>query len=189
MAAQRSARARKVGTGKGRVPEKGRTPAKVGSAARAKPAVRSKRSTRAADPAKGKKSRAAARPAARGPGKALERVRKICAAWPETTEKEAWGTPTFRVRDKMFAMYAEDHHGDGRVAIWCKAGLGVQEALVATDSTSFFVPPYVGVKGWLGVRLDLDVDWDEIGDILADAYQMTAPPKLAAALGPKASVP
>ena len=102
---------------------------------------------------------------------------------PETTEKEAWGAPTFRVRNKLFVHYHDNHHGDGRVALWCKAPPGVQETLVAADPRRFFVPPYVGPSGWLGVRLDLDdVDWEQIGELLEEAWRMTAPKRLAATL-------
>jgi hypothetical protein len=108
----------------------------------------------------------------------LKQLREICLALPEATEKEAWGCPTFRVRDKMFAMYVNDHHSDGRVAIWCKAPFGAQEMLVDADPSRFFVPPYVGPKGWLGVRLDVDVDWNEVADFLKDGYRMAAPERL-----------
>jgi len=114
----------------------------------------------------------------------LARVRSLCLALRETSEKEAWGTPTFRVREKMFVMYVDDHHGDGRRALWCKAPPGVQEMLVAADPVRFFVPPYVGHKGWIGVRLDRKLDWDEVADIVYDAYRMTAPKRLAALLEP-----
>ena len=84
---------------------------------------------------------------------ALARLRAICLALPEATEKLTWEeTPTFRVRDKIFAMYSTDHH-DGRVSMWCKAPPGAQEALVGSDPERFFVPPYVGRNGWIGVDL------------------------------------
>jgi len=114
--------------------------------------------------------------AARGP---LERLRQICRELPETCEKIAWGTPTFRVKDRMFAMYVDNHHGDGRVALWCKAPPGVQEILVGAAPKRFFVPPYVGHKGWIGLRLDVDVDWDEVAAHLEESYRMTAPKRLA----------
>jgi hypothetical protein len=114
----------------------------------------------------------------------LHRLRRICLALPEATEEEAWGTPTFRERDKMFAMYVDDHHGNGRVAMWCKAPHDVQGVLVEADPRRFFVPPYVGHKGWVGVRLDLAVDWDEVADLVRDAYRMTAPKRLLAQLDP-----
>jgi hypothetical protein len=112
----------------------------------------------------------------------LPRVRKACLALPEATEKEAWGEPTFRVGGKMFAMYTNNHHGDGIVGIWCKAPPGMQEMLVGANPKRFFRPPYVGHKGWLGVRLDGKVDWDEVAEILEDAYRMTAPKRLCALL-------
>jgi len=90
----------------------------------------------------------------------------------------AWGEPTFRVRDKMFAMYTNDHHRDGRVALWCKAPPGAQEILVGAAPKRFFVPPYVGHKGWIGVRLDIDVDWNEVAEHIKESYCMTAPRQL-----------
>jgi hypothetical protein len=118
----------------------------------------------------------------------LERLRRICLALPEATEKIAWGEPTFRVRDKLFAMFDNNHHGAGRVAVWVKAAKDVQEILVGADPQRFFVPPYVGPKGWIGVRLDLDnVDWSELADIVRDGYRMTAPPRIAALLEGRAA--
>jgi hypothetical protein len=117
-------------------------------------------------------------------GDPLERLRTVCFALPEVTEKEAWGTPTFRVREKMFAMFADDHHGDGRIAVWCKAALGMQEILIDADAKRFFRPPYVGPSGWIGICLDGKVDWQEVHALLADAWRMTAPKKLAAMLEP-----
>ena len=112
---------------------------------------------------------------------ALNRLRKLCLSLPETTEKEAWETPTFRVRGKMFAMFVDDYHGDGRIGIWCKAPLGYQSMLVDADPKRYFVPPYVGHKGWIGMRLDLSPDWKEVAAVVEDAYRVTAPAKLAAA--------
>ena len=117
--------------------------------------------------------------------RALTRLRKLCLALPEATEKEAWGSPTFRVRDKLFAHYLNDHHGDGRVALWCKAPVGDQDVLVESDPKVFFVPPYVGHKGWIGVRLDRDPDWDEVAELLEESYRMTAPKRLLALLDPE----
>ncbi len=110
------------------------------------------------------------------------RLRKICLALPEATEKEAWGDPTFRVRDKIFAM---EKRGDGRVSIWCKAPPGSQATLVGADPATFFVPPYVGSKGWIGMRLDAKgsgPDWDEVAAVVRRSYLLTAPKKLAALL-------
>jgi hypothetical protein len=114
----------------------------------------------------------------------LEQVRAICLRWPESSEKIAWGGPTFRVRDKLFAMYLDDHHGDGRLALWIKAPAGVQELLIEAEPERFFRPPYVGPSGWIGVRLDGAVDWSEITDFLADGYRLAAPKKLAATFDP-----
>ena len=117
----------------------------------------------------------------------LENVRAICLAWPESSEKIAWGGPTFRVKDKLFAMYLDDHHGDGRIALWVKAPPGVQELLVEAEPESFFRPPYVGPSGWIGIRLDGTVDWGEITDFLADGYRLAAPKRLAAQFDPGAA--
>jgi hypothetical protein len=111
----------------------------------------------------------------------LDRLRAICTALPEVTEKLSHGEPTWFVR-KTFVMFA-DHHHDDRLAFWCAAPPGVQEELVATDPKRFFRPPYVGVRGWLGVYLDVpDVDWTEIEEIVTDAYRQVAPKRLVAQL-------
>ncbi|HZC45477.1 MAG TPA: MmcQ/YjbR family DNA-binding protein [Candidatus Acidoferrum sp.] len=104
----------------------------------------------------------------------IDRLRKICLALPDATEKEAWGEPTFRVRGKMFAMFDNNHHDAGRIAVWCKAPLGFQSMMVAEAPKRFFVPPYVGVNGWVGVRLDLDVDWKEVAGVVEQAYRMAS---------------
>ena len=114
--------------------------------------------------------------------RALARVRKICLALPDVEERPSHGAPTFFYRGKKtFLMFHDDHHGDGRLAIWCHAPAGVQELLVREEPERFFVPPYVGYRGWIGVRLDVDVDWDEVAGIVRDAYCMVVPPKVAAA--------
>jgi hypothetical protein len=114
---------------------------------------------------------------------ALARMREICLALPEVTERLSHGSPTWFVRDKKtFVMFLDDHHGDGRLAIWCAAPPGVQEELVGQEPERFFRPPYVGHRGWLGVRLDVDVDWDEMVGIAEDAYRQVAPKKLVAEL-------
>jgi hypothetical protein len=112
---------------------------------------------------------------------ALKRVRKLCLALPGATEKLSHGSPTFFVK-KTFVMFLDDHHGDGRLALWCAAPLGVQADLVDQEPERFFVPPYVGGRGWLGVRLDRDPDWDEVAGIIEDAYRVVAPKKLLAEL-------
>jgi predicted DNA-binding protein (MmcQ/YjbR family) len=112
----------------------------------------------------------------------LRRLRKLCLALPEATERQAWGSPTFRVRNKMFAMFADNHHDDGRIAVWCKAAPGAQEVLVRSPDGRFFVPPYVGVNGWIGVRLEGDVDWETVAALLEDGYRLIAPKRVAAQL-------
>jgi hypothetical protein len=112
----------------------------------------------------------------------LERLRAVCLGLPEVEERLSHGAPTFFVRGKRpFVMVMTDHHGDGRFAIWCAAGAGVQGMLVDADPERFFVPPYVGHRGWLGVRLDRSRNWDEIVGIVEDAYVEIAPAKLVAA--------
>jgi hypothetical protein len=116
----------------------------------------------------------------------LAKIREICLALPETSERQSHGAPTFFIRKKRsFLMVLTNHHGDGRFAIWCAAPEGMQEMLVAADGERFFVPPYVGHRGWLGVRLDRGVHWDELAGIVEDAYAEVAPAKLveAARLG------
>jgi hypothetical protein len=109
----------------------------------------------------------------------VERLRRICLGLPETTERLSHGAPTFFVRGKRaFLMVLDDHHGDGRFALWCAAADGVQQLLVGADPDRFFVPPYVGHRGWLGVRLDRGLDWDELAGIAEDAYARVAPAKL-----------
>src|SRR6266581_170819 len=109
----------------------------------------------------------------------LERIREICLALPETSERPSHGAPTFFVRGKRaFLMVLTNHHGDGRFAIWCTAAPGMQAMLVEADPERFFVPPYVGHRGWLGVRLARGLDWNEIAGIVEDAYAEVAPAKL-----------
>ena len=109
----------------------------------------------------------------------LARLREICLALPETSERLSHGAPSFFVREKRcFLMVLDDHHGDGRFAIWCAAPQGLQSMLVEADPERFFVPPYVGHRGWLGLRLDRALDWDELAGIVEDAYAEVAPAKL-----------
>lgn len=113
------------------------------------------------------------------PDSPIARLRAICLALPETAEKEAWGDPTFRTRDRIFAM---EKRGDGRVSVWLKAPPASQEVLVGADPARFFVPPYVGHKGWVGIRLDDGLDWDEVAMLVARSYRLVAPKRLAALL-------
>ena len=114
------------------------------------------------------------------PPSPLARLRKLCLAFPEAHEQEAWGEPTFRVRNKLFAMYASagNHHGAGRPAVWIMAVAENQRLMVKDSPERFFVPPYVGPSGWVGVWLDKAPDWGEVRDLLEDGYRRTAPKKL-----------
>jgi hypothetical protein len=112
----------------------------------------------------------------------LAKLRRLCLALPETTERRSHGEPTWFVRDKkVFVMYA-DHHHDDRLAFWCAAPPEAQEILVAAHPDRFFRPPYVGHRGWLGVWLDVPVDWEEIADLVSEAYRTVAPRRLVAEL-------
>lgn len=113
------------------------------------------------------------------PQRPIERLRRLCLALPEAVEKEAWGDATFRVRDKIFAM---EKRGDGRPSLWAKAPPGAQEHLVAADPARFFVPPYVGPKGWIGMRLDRSPDWSEVAEVVRRSYRLIAPKRLVARL-------
>jgi hypothetical protein len=109
------------------------------------------------------------------------RVRAICLALPEATEKIAWGAPTFRVKDRMFAMFVENHHDDGRIALWLPAPKGAQVVLAGSEPDRFFVPPYVGTKGWIGLHLLTHSD-EEVRLHVRRAYFMVAPKRLQAAI-------
>jgi hypothetical protein len=116
---------------------------------------------------------------ARARERTLRKIREICLELPETSERLSHGAPTFFIRGKKsFVMVMTDHHGDGRFAIWCAAPPGMQSMLVEADPERFFVPPYVGHRGWLGFRLDRELDGDELAGILEDAYAQVAPAKL-----------
>ena len=108
----------------------------------------------------------------------LERLRGLCLGLPETTERLSHGEPTWFVREKKtFVMFADQHHDD-RTGFWCAAPEGAQEALIAADPKHFFRPPYVGHRGWLGVYLDVEVDWGEVAIVVERAYRRVAPKKL-----------
>ena len=122
--------------------------------------------------------------AEREQAKVLGKLRQICLALPETSERLSHGAPTFFVRAKRaFLMVLTNHHGDGRFAIWCAAPDGMQRMLVEADPERFFVPPYVGHRGWLGVRLDRGLNWNELAGIAEDAYAEVAPARLVEAAG------
>lgn len=112
----------------------------------------------------------------------LKRLRRICLALPEVNERQSHGEPSWFVRDKKLFVTMSDHHHDDRVAFWCAAPEGAQEELVTADPEHFFRPPYVGHRGWLGVYLDVDVDWDEVEALVTDSYRQVAPKSLVASL-------
>jgi hypothetical protein len=109
----------------------------------------------------------------------LERLRAICLRLPEVAETGGVGNPSFKVRDKIFAM---QHGHEGRTSCWVKAPAGVQGMLVGHDPARFFVPPYVGHHGWVGIWLDREVDWEELADLVEESFRMTAPKRVLAQL-------
>lgn len=114
----------------------------------------------------------------------LKRLRLICLVLPEAEERTTWDTQTFRVRSKIFAMHvpvAKPWRGNS-AALWCKAPKGVQHLLVEADPIRFFRPPYVGPKGWIGLRLGVWTDWAEVDALVRRSWSMTAPRRLAATL-------
>jgi predicted DNA-binding protein (MmcQ/YjbR family) len=116
----------------------------------------------------------------------IDRLRAICLALPEAMEKEAWGRPTFRVREKMFAL---ERAADGGSAVWCKVPAGMQEVLVGAGPERFFVPPYLGVKGWVGIRVDRRTDWEEVAAMVRRSYRLIAPKRLATLVGEEEARP
>ena len=114
------------------------------------------------------------------------RLAKACAPLPETEQRPSGNDGrhvAYVVRNKTFAYFTDDHHGDGRLALTCKAAPGEQTVLVASDPERFFVPPYLGPRGWVGLWLDRpDVDWAEVGELVVDAYRLCAPKRLLALL-------
>lgn len=109
----------------------------------------------------------------------IERVRKICGTLPETTEKISHGEPTWFVRKKVFAMFSNNHHNDGHVAVTVPAAIGIQAALIKASPEKFYRPPYVGVRGWIGIELDRVSD-EELAMHIKEAWKLIAPPKLTA---------
>jgi predicted DNA-binding protein (MmcQ/YjbR family) len=109
------------------------------------------------------------------PPSPLTRVRKLCLALPGAHEVKAWGAPTFRVRNKLFVMYAhaDNHHGAGQNAVWLNSTATNQSFMVADNPKRFFVPPYVGPSGWIGVRLGGRVSWKQLAVLIRDAYDVT----------------
>lgn len=119
------------------------------------------------------------KPAAR-PAQLIARARKIALALPGATEKLSHGEPTFFAGGKVFFMVDNNHHGSGHTALWCKAELGAQAALVDAEPRHFFVPPYVGKAGWVGVRLDSGLDWGTVATLIERAWREVAAKKLLA---------
>ena len=111
-----------------------------------------------------------------------QRLQAICLALPEAEERETWEVQTFRVRDKIFAMFGKE----GGAAVSCKAPPGAQQILIGSDPQRFYKPPYVGPKGWIGIRLDDSADWAEVQSLIERSYRMTAPKKLLASFSPEA---
>ena len=113
-----------------------------------------------------------------------KRLVKICGSFPEViVEPGGEGHFSFRIRKRIFAYYLFDHHGDGMIAFTCKSSLSEQRRLIKDDPISFFVPAYLGSKGWIAIRLDLDeVDWETVEELARRAYQEIAPRRLAAAI-------
>lgn len=116
----------------------------------------------------------------RGSDRLVRRVRAICLALPEVTERLSHGTPTWYVRDKatFVTLWPDGHHDHRFPHLWCAAPPGAQQELVETEPERFFRPPYVGGRGWLGVRLDVQPDWDELAGICHEAYRAVAPRRL-----------
>jgi hypothetical protein len=107
----------------------------------------------------------------------LRRVRRLCAALPQTKEKLSHGEPTFFAGKKVYVMFANDHHNDGHVAVWIPVVPGLQATLLKTEPGKFFMPPYVGVRGWVGIELDAISD-EELAAYICEAWRLIAPKKL-----------
>jgi hypothetical protein len=108
----------------------------------------------------------------------FDKIRSLCLSFPGTSERNSHGAPSFFIDGKLsFVQYRVNHHGDGRIALWCSAPSGVQSMLVESDANIYFIPSYVGHLGWIGMRLDGDVDWEEISSVLGEAYFNRTPKK------------
>jgi predicted DNA-binding protein (MmcQ/YjbR family) len=115
-------------------------------------------------------------------------AREVCLSFPESEEYLSHGFPNYRVRGKNFASYVVNHHGDGRVALWLNAPSGSQHHYTTSEPKHFFVPPYVGPSGWLGVHLNKGLSWDRVAAIARQAYEKVAPRRLAEAIGETISI-
>lgn len=114
----------------------------------------------------------------------LRRVREICFRLPEVSERLSHGSPAFFVGRQFVMLWPDGHHERTEPHLWCAAGPGVQDELIGSDPERFFRPPYVGGRGWVGMRLDGEVEWDEVAELCEDAYRVIAPPRLLRLLGP-----
>lgn len=115
--------------------------------------------------------------------KIYARVQALCLALPEVNERPSHGAPTYFIRDKKtFCTVHHNHHGDGVFGIWAAAPVGAQQALIESDPARYYRPAYVGHRGWVGMRLEGKVDWQEVAEIIEDAYRAVAPKKLLAEL-------
>jgi hypothetical protein len=126
---------------------------------------------------------------ARDVERVLGRLRTLCLGFPEASERLSHGEPTFFVGakqgkgGKVFVMFSNDHHGDGKIAFTCPAAPGAQELLIEANPRRFYRPPYVGPSGWIGVRLDVSpLDWDEIAELVEESYRLVAPKRALKAL-------
>jgi hypothetical protein len=115
-------------------------------------------------------------------------VRELCLGLPGAAEVSSHGSPEFRVGKRTFASYSVNHHGDGRIALWLNMPPGAQQLYVEAEPERFFVPPYVGPRGWLGVELDRGLDWGRVGALVREAYARVAPPDLLDRLGPPSDI-
>lgn len=118
----------------------------------------------------------------------IEQIRAVCLSLPEATEDyEGVGHPAYKVRGKIFAMQhpAQRPDHEDRPSLWCKAPRGFQEMIVESDPEHFFVPPYVGQHGWVGLFLDAEIDWSLLADLVEDSYRMSAPKRLQALISPR----
>ena len=111
----------------------------------------------------------------------LKRVAAICLRMPEARQEKMGQHAGFLVRKKTFAYYLDNHHGDGIVGVWCKVLAGDNAALIASNPKKFYMPAYVGPRGWVGLRLDVGkIDWEEVQELVTHSYQLCAPKRLAA---------
>ncbi|HKI04545.1 MAG TPA: MmcQ/YjbR family DNA-binding protein [Thermoanaerobaculia bacterium] len=114
----------------------------------------------------------------------LVSLTEICLAFPEATRRDMGKHASFLVRKKTFAYFLDDHHGDGIVSLCCKTSLGENADMIAQNPDRFYMPAYIGPKGWVALRLDVgEVDWDEVAHLVANSYRLVAPKRLASLVG------